>query len=376
MHIVDTTMFYTPQSGGVRTYLSAKHRALGAMPGMRHSIVVPGATSGREGDLHTVPAFGIPFGNGYRFPLRAQPWHRRLLQLSPDVIEVGDPYRLPWAALEAGTQLGVPVVGFYHSDLPRLVRSRCGRIGGKAAEIYVRRLYPRFDLVLAPSRVMADYLRSLDIPRVAVQPLGVDTALFHPGRRDEAVRRELNLSDKTRLLIFVGRGAREKNIDLLLETMKHLGSRYHLLLVGPGMPTRDLPSNVTSYPYYYEGTVLARWLASADAFIHAGAQETFGLVVLEAMASGLPVIGVRSGAVAELVTPGTGILADQVSARALAEATEYLLPLDLHAIGRLARAQVETQWSWDSVFRQLLTHYARLVKTRAPLALTPAPYAG
>jgi alpha-1,6-mannosyltransferase len=292
------------------------------------------------------------------------------------VIEVGDPYRLPWAALEAGTQLGVPVVGFYHSDLPRLVRSRCGRIGGKAAEIYVRRLYPRFDLVLAPSRVMADYLRSLDIPRVAVQPLGVDTALFHPGRRDEAVRRELNLSDKTRLLIFVGRGAREKNIDLLLETMKHLGSRYHLLLVGPGMPTRDLPSNVTSYPYYYEGTVLARWLASADAFIHAGAQETFGLVVLEAMASGLPVIGVRSGAVAELVTPGTGILADQVSARALAEATEYLLPLDLHAIGRLARAQVETQWSWDSVFRQLLTHYARLVKTRAPLALTPAPYAG
>jgi len=375
MHITDITMFYTPQSGGVRTYLQAKHRALNAMPGVRHSLLVPGATATSEDGVHTVPAPPIPFGQGYRFPLRTGAWRERIERLAPDLIEAGDPYRLPWAALAAGERLGVPVIGFYHSDLPRLVRARFGSALGAVAARYVRRLYPHFDLTLTPSRVMADYLVSIGILRVAVQPLGVDTEIFHPRRRDEEVRRELGLSDRTRLLIFAGRGAREKNIPLLLDTLRRLGPGYHLLLVGPGMPVRGLPPNVTVYPFYYDGRVLARWLASADAFIHAGAQETFGLVILEAMASGLPVIGMNAGAVAELVAPGTGILADRVSARALAEAAEYLFPLDLRAIGRLARARVEAQWGWDCVFQRLLTHYGRVMKTAFPLELAPAHYA-
>lgn len=375
MHITDITMFYAPQSGGVRTYLTAKHRAFTAMPGVRHSIVVPGAADSEADGVHTVAAPPIPFGHGYRFPLRTGAWNRRLQQLRPDVIEAGDPYRLPWAALAAGERLGVPVVGFYHSDLPRLVGARFGRGWSRLAERYVRRLYPHFDLTLAPSRVMADYLDGLGVPRVAVQPLGVDTALFHPAKRDANLRRELRLSERTRLLVFAGRGAREKNIPLLLETLRRLGPGYHLLLVGPGMPTQDIPANVTVYPQYFDGAVLARWLASADAFIHAGAQETFGLVVLEAMASGLPVIGVNAGAVAELVAPGSGILADRATARALAEATEYLFLLNLRAIGGLARTRVEARWSWDSVFPQLLAHYARLIRSGAPLALTPAQYA-
>lgn len=376
MHIVDITMFYAPQSGGVRTYLAAKHRALAAVPGVRHTVLVPGTRHAEADGVCTVPAPPIPFGHGYRFPLRTSPWYRRLLQLGPDVIEAGDPYRLPWAALAAGESLGVPVVGFYHSDLPRLVGARFGRAWHAVAEAYVRRLYPRFDLTLTPSRVMADYLASLQVPRVTVQPLGVDTALFHPARRDAGVRRELGLADDTRLLVFAGRGAREKNIPLLLDTLRRLGPACHLLLVGPGMPLRDLPPNVTVHARYHDGATLARWLASADAFIHAGTQETFGLVVLEAMASGLPVIGVNAGAVAELVAPGTGLLAERADAHALAATTEDLFALDLPALGRLARARVEAQWSWDGVFRQLLGHYARLTRSGAPRALTPAPYAG
>lgn len=375
MHIADVTMFYAPQSGGVRTYLTAKHRMLTAMPGVRHSILVPGAVRSEQDGVLTVAAPPIPFGNGYRFPLRTRPWCERLEQLRPDVIEAGDPYRLPWAALAAGERLGAPVVGFYHSDLPRLIRARFGDTWGGLARHYVRRLYPRFDLTLAPSQVMADYLESLGIPRVTVQPLGVDTALFHPSKRDPGVRRELGLTESTRLLAFAGRGAREKNIPLLLDTLRHLGPRYHLLLIGPGMPTQDLPANVTAYPYYFDSMAVSRWLASADAFIHGGAQETFGLVVLEAMASGLPVIGINAGAVAELVTPGSGILADWANSRSLAEATEYLFMLDTQAIGQLARTRIETQWSWDSVFRQMLIRYAGLIRSSAPLALTPAHYA-
>ncbi|MCC6208482.1 MAG: glycosyltransferase family 1 protein [Gammaproteobacteria bacterium] len=375
MHITDITMFYAPQSGGVRTYLTAKHRALAAMPGVCHSIVVPGATNSAQDGVHSVAAPPIPFGRGYRFPLRTRPWRERLERLRPDVIEAGDPYRLPWAALAAGERLGVPVVGFYHSDLPRLIRARFGDAWGGLAERYVKRLYPRFDLTLAPSRVMADYLESLGVPRVAVQPLGVDTALFHPSRSDPNVRSELGLPETTRLLVFAGRGAREKNIPLLFDTLRRLGPRYHLLLIGPGMPTQDIPANVTVYPYYFDGLAVSRWLASADAFIHGGAQETFGLVVLEAMASGLPVIGINAGAVAELVTPGSGMLAERASARSLAEATEYLFMLDARAIGRLARTRVETDRGWDSVFRQMLVRYASLIRNSAPLTLTPAHYA-
>ncbi|MBK8163543.1 MAG: glycosyltransferase family 1 protein [Gammaproteobacteria bacterium] len=375
MHITDITMFYAPQSGGVRTYLTAKHRALTAMPGVRHSIVVPGAADGEADGIHTVAAPPIPYGNGYRCPLRTGAWRRRLERLRPDVIEAGDPYRLAWAALAAGDRLGVPVVGFYHSDLPRLVGARFGDAWGGLAAAYVRRLYARFDLTLAPSRVMADYLESLGVPRVAVQPLGVDTTLFHPAKRDAGLRRELGLSGRTRLLVFAGRGAREKNIPVLLETLQRLGPHYHLLLIGPGMPVRDIPANVTVCPRYHDGAALSRWLASADAFIHAGAQETFGLVVLEAMASGLPVIGVNAGAVAELVAPGTGLLAQRADAPALAEAVEYLSALDLAAMGRLARARIEAHWSWDCVFRQLLARYAGLIRSGAPRALAPAHYA-
>ncbi|MCC6301653.1 MAG: glycosyltransferase family 1 protein [Gammaproteobacteria bacterium] len=375
MHIADITMFYAPQSGGVRTYLTAKHRLLSALPGVRHSIVVPGAADGGDDGVQSVAAPPIPFGHGYRFPLRTGPWRARLERLRPEVIEAGDPYRLPWAALDAGARLGVPVIGFYHSDLPRLVGARFGEVCGRLAERYVKRLYPHFDLTLAPSRVMADYLESLGVPRVAVQPLGVDTGLFHPSRRDPGVRRELGLPEATRLLVFAGRGAREKNIPLLLDTLRHLGPRHHLLLIGPGMPTRDIPANVTVYPYYFDGAALSRWLASADAFIHGGARETFGLVVLEAMASGLPVIGIDAGAVAELVTPGSGILAHRAEARSLAEAVEYLFMLDVRAIGRLARARVEAERGWDSVFRQMLVRYAGLIRSGAPLALTPAHYA-
>ena len=375
MHVADITMFYTPQSGGVRTYLAAKHHALSATPGVRHSILVPDAVAAEDEGIHTVPALPIPFGHGYRFPLRTEPWRKRLVELRPDVIEAGDPYRLPWAALAAGDKLGVPVVGFYHSDLTRLVRMRFGHAAGRFADRYVRRLYPHFDLTLAPSRVMADYLDSAGIPRVVVQPLGVDTERFHPRRRDATVRRDLGLPDRTRLLIFAGRSAREKNIPLLLETLGRLGAPYHLLLVGPGMPVHGLPSNVTTLAGYHDGAVLARWLASADAFIHAGTQETFGLVVLEAMASGLPVIGTTFGAVAELVTPSTGILSERASARALAEATETLFSLDPVAMGHIARARVAANRSWDIIFRQLFAHYARLIEAGAPLELAPAHYA-
>jgi hypothetical protein len=105
----------------------------------------------------------LPFGKGYRFPLRLAPWRNVLRDLQPDLIEVGDPYLTAWAALDARRQLDVPVIGFYHSDLPLLVSNRMGPWFTPNVEAYVSKLYGNFDRVLAPSQVMADKLIGLGV---------------------------------------------------------------------------------------------------------------------------------------------------------------------------------------------------------------------
>ncbi|MBF8636181.1 glycosyltransferase family 1 protein [Pseudomonas putida] len=356
VHIADITMFYAPASGGVRTYLDAKHHRLDAVQGVRHSLLIPGASARHEGGVYHVPALPLPFGKGYRFPVRLAPWCNTLRTLKPDLIEVGDPYLTAWAALEARRQLDVPVIGFYHSDLPLLVSNRMGNWFTPNVEAYVSKLYGNFDRVLAPSKVMADKLRRLGVRDVHVQPLGVDLETFNPARRDPQVRAELGIADTCRLLIYAGRGSREKNLPVLLECMRQLGRGYHLLLVGSNMPA-NVPDNVSVIGQFCPPDQVARLMASADLLVHAGDQETFGLVILEAMASGTPVVAVRAGAFGEIVNDQCGRLCQPNDARAMALAVREAFEAGARKLGAQARRHVEQHYSWDNVVNGLLEHY-------------------
>ena len=356
MHIADITMFYAPASGGVRTYLDAKHHRLDAIQGVRHSLLIPGASAHNADGIYQVPALPLPFGKGYRFPVRLAPWCKTLRSLKPDLIEVGDPYLTAWAALEARRQLDVPVIGFYHSDLPLLVSNRMGNWFTPNVEAYVSKLYGNFDRVLAPSRVMADKLRRLGVRDVHVQPLGVDLATFHPSKRDSNVRAELGIGDTTRLLIYAGRGSREKNLPVLLACMQQLGHPYHLLLVGSGMPA-NVPDNVSVIGQFCPPEEVARLMASADLLVHAGDQETFGLVILEAMASATPVVAVRAGAFGEIVNDQCGRLCTANDAQAMATAVREAFEAGVRKLGAQARRHVEQHYSWDNVVAGLLQHY-------------------
>ncbi|MBJ9976857.1 glycosyltransferase family 1 protein [Pseudomonas sp. S75] len=349
-------MFYAPASGGVRTYLDAKHPRLDALPGVRHSLLIPGASAGHADGIYQVPALPLPFGKGYRFPVRLAPWCNTLRGLQPDLIEVGDPYLTAWAALEARRQLDIPVIGFYHSDLPLLVGNRMGNWFTPNVEAYVSKLYGNFDRVLAPSQIMGDKLSRLGVRDVHVQPLGVDLELFHPDKHDDQLRAQLGLADTTRLLVFAGRGSREKNLPVLLDCMRHLGSDYHLLLVGSGMPTH-VPDNVSISRQFCPAAEVARLLASADLLVHAGDQETFGLVILEAMASATPVVAVRAGAFSELVDERWGRLCRPNDAKAMAQSVREAFEDDVTALGQRARQQVERHYAWDRVVEGLLEHY-------------------
>lgn len=366
MHVVDVTLFFAPHSGGVKRYLLAKRRFFSTRPHLRHTLVVPGPRSReRERGLIELASPRIPFGGGYRLPLGWKQWAATLRDLQPDVIEAADPYHLAWVALGVADRLGVPAVAFAHSDLARLFGDRFAPAIGRAAGAYLRRLYNRFDCVLAPSRLIAERLGDLGIANVAVQPLGVDGTIFHPHRADPGLRRELGLADATRLLIFAGRMAREKEIPLLLRVLADLGAPYHLLLVG-GERREALAANVTMLPYEQDSARLARLLASSDALIHAGRHETFGMILVEAMACALPVIAVRSGAVTEIVGPPIGLVAEPDDARSLADAVRSLFASDRDAMGAFARARAERDYLWEHTLPRLLHRYAELVRAHAP----------
>jgi alpha-1,6-mannosyltransferase len=366
VHIADITMFYAPASGGVRTYLDAKHRRLGRHPGIRHSLLIPGAHLSEQDGIYTVPAPALPFGKGYRFPWRLAPWRNVLRDLQPDLIEVGDPYLTAWAALDARRQLDVPVIGFYHSDLPLLASNRMGNWCTPNVEAYIRKLYSNFDRVLAPSQVMADKLMRLGVKNVYVQPLGVDLKTFNPSVRDPGLRAELGINEDTRLLIFAGRGSKEKNLPVLLNCMKHLGKPYHLLLVGSPMPA-VVPDNVTVINEFCSTPQVARLMASSDALLHAGDQETFGLVILEAMASGIPVVAVAAGAFKEIVTPACGLLCTPGNPLAMAHAVRELFAHGSVARGQQARLHAEQHYAWDAVVSSLLGHYHAVLGSQPPL---------
>lgn len=367
MHIADITMFYAPASGGVRTYLDAKHRRLSIKPGIRHSLLIPGSHFSEQDGIYTVPAPALPFGKGYRFPLRLAPWRNVLQDLQPDLIEVGDPYLTAWAALDARRQLDVPVIGFYHSDLPLLVSNRMGNWLTTNVEAYVSKLYGNFDRVLAPSQVMADKLTGLGVRNVFVQPLGVDLQTFNPSARDPGLRAELGIAEDTRLLIFAGRGSKEKNLPVLLNCMKRLGPRYHLLLVGSSMPAL-VPDNVSVIDEFCPAPQVARLMASADALLHAGDQETFGLVILEAMASGIPVVAVAAGAFSEIVSEHCGLLCAPNNPLAMANAVRELFSQGSVTLGQQARQHVERHYAWEVVVNSLLGHYHAVLGSPMPLA--------
>jgi alpha-1,6-mannosyltransferase len=362
-HLVDTTMFYAPRSGGVKRYLTAKRAWIAkARPDLRHTLVVPSARTADDGrGLVTVGSVKIPFGSGYRWPTSVRKWTAELVTQRPDLIEAGDPFGPGLAAQDAGQRLGVPVVGFAHGDPSAQAAIHFGEWAEAPARKRLVEVLRRFDKVVAASRHIADRLVDAGVENIAIQPLGVDVDVFHPRRRDPGrVRAELDLPRDARLLVFAGRPAKEKNIEALIEAAGLLGPDYHLLLISAGGATEWRDGNITALPYVRDPRALSRVMSSCDAFVHANEHEPFGLVVLEAMASGLPIVGPGCGGVRELVDCEVGQVAAQSTGRGMAEAIDALFQRDLEALSRAARTRAVTRYGWDHVFASLGSLYAGL----------------
>jgi alpha-1,6-mannosyltransferase len=352
-HLVDTTMFWSPRGGGVARYLRSKRQWLHRHTDWRHTLLVPGRESS---ETRSLAAPALPIAGGYRFPLSRSSAAREIAALEPDLIEAGDPYRLAWSALDAAWKRGVPVTFFCHSNPAALAERYAGEVGSRAVRRYLRRLLAQFDAVFAASQWMVGELRDLDLDNVVHQPLGVDTAAFHPRFADPHWRAELGVGHHNFVLIYAGRYAPEKNLHLLTDAVRKLGNDVVLVTIGGG-PCPPAGDRVLRLPYQHDAAALARALASADLFVHAGDQETFGLAALEALACGTPVVTRACAGATDLIDGRSALGVETASSDAYAAAIASMRSRarDLRAAARRRALLFDAHQAFDRLLRRYRT---------------------
>jgi alpha-1,6-mannosyltransferase len=383
----DVTQSWSDVGGGVRTYLRHKRRHIFADTPHRHLLIVPGprdaveTEEGGRGITVTVASPKVPGSLHYRLLLRSHAVRDVLAEFMPDVIECQDAYNLPWTAIgHARRNPGAALVAAYMTDFPTVYVDRpfskwLGRPLGVAASrlcySYCARLYRRFDAVYALSENGgAAKLRSFGIPDVDVVPLGVELGQFSPGKRNPRLRRLLGVADGQPLLVYAGRLDAEKRPQVVVEAFERLPASLGatLLLLGDG-PLRDQfigreEERIFAPGYCRDRDDLAAWLASADLYVSAMADETFGISVIEAQASGLPVVGVAAGAMVDRVPDGLGLVGEVDDAEVMASNILSVLSCDMAAMGERARAHA-LQFSWDQSMELLFGIVYRKALARA-----------
>lgn len=227
-------------------------------------------------------------------------------QQTPDIIHVATEGPLGLAALNAARRLGIPVISSYHSNFA----SYCDHYGlgfmQNMVTRYLRHFHNRTRLCLVPTVHLADKLTQYGYRNVEVLARGVDTSLFNPLRRSTLLRREWRATPDTLVVAHVGRLAPEKNLKLVLRSFTALKLRYpdaRLVFVGDGPSRRQLEYDFPEHCFagMRSGIDLAEHYASADLFLFPSMTETYGNVVPEALASGLPVIAYDLAAASVLI---------------------------------------------------------------------------
>lgn len=383
MKICDITQAYTPTGGGIRTYLHEKRRFIQDCTTHQHLLIVPGEDDvvTHEGRLIkvTIASPLIPKCEPYRFILRLEKVAEILDSFKPDVIEIGTGYALPLAVLYHRRHCRCVLVGYYHTDYPaayiepvmhKLFGGKFARQAMRLGERYVSLVHNEYDVTLTSSLSMQQRMQELGVSSVEVIPLGVDLGLFNPRKRDYALRRRFGISDHDLMLIYTGRLDKEKRIDFVVRAFNKMSTDKNafLVVIGEG-PLKDMLSQLAGsnprilvLPFQNDREMLARMLASADIYVTAGPHETFALSVLEAQASGLPVVGVNAGALIERVPESTGLLAQADSEDNMAALIEELSANGFRDKGRNARILVEQNFSWQRTFETMFDLYEKLYR--------------
>ncbi len=386
--ICDLTQSWSPTGGGgISTYLKEKrkyfqkhsqHRLLQIVPGPQDRIKVEGRTILAEVGAPLV--WGSP---NYRWINRNDAVFALLREYQPDIIESLCPWVLPWIAIRHRWRFpDTALVAGYRTDFPnahvyRVMNDMAGHYPAaffrSIAYSYAWMTYNRFDRVYTLNREAEAMLNGLGQRNTGVLGLGVDIDHFAPEHRDPGFRARMGLPETDGpLLIYAGRIDNEKRADMLVAMFKALPADLGaaMVLVGDGKLRAQLQEEARGLPIAFPGFEtdrheLARALASSDIYVSGMADETFGISVLEAQASGLPVVGVASGAMFERVPEGTGLLGPVGDTAAMAANVARVWRGDYAAMRAASLALANRHNRWQQTFEHLINvEYAAALEAR------------
>jgi glycosyltransferase involved in cell wall biosynthesis len=371
LRIAFFTETFLPATDGVVTRLKHTIKELLEM-GDQMLVIAPkygeGPGSYEGVPIHRVSSVPFPPYPQIKLSLSNPGVGLALRRFDPDLIHAVNPFVLGWGAPYFSRKLGVPLVASYHTNVAAYARFYGLDFFDRVTRWHTRRLHNRAALNLCTSEATLRYLRQEGIERLYLWPQGVDATHFHPDRYSKDWRVRLTRGHPgERLLLYVGRLGHEKDIGRLSSVLDEV-PRVRLALVGDGPARRDLEEEFAGTPTVFTGVLqgdeLARAFASADAFVFPSTTETLGMAMIEALASGLPVLAASTGATEEVVTDGeTGLLYDPTSRASLVAAVEKVVSDDgLRAqMSMRARAAAERR-DWRFSTRTLRGYYGEALR--------------
>ncbi|WP_414565277.1 MULTISPECIES: glycosyltransferase family 4 protein [unclassified Anabaena] len=333
-------------------------------------VIAPegGITEHKGAKVYGVTGFPLPLYPELKMALPRPAIGYALEEFQPDIIHVVNPAVLGLAGIFYSKMLKIPLVASYHTHLPQYLQHYgLGMLEGFLWEL-IKNAHNQASLNLCTSTVMMEELTTHGIERVQVWQRGVDTELFHPDLASPKMRSRLTQNHpESPLLLYVGRLSAEKEIERIKPILEAIPDA-RLALVGDGPHRQELEKHFsgthTHFVGYLMGQELGSAFASADAFIFPSRTETLGLVLLEAMAAGCPVVAARSGGIPDIVTDGiNGYLFDPTAdIQDAITATVRLLEnqQEREIIRQNARKEAES-WGWSAATCQLQDYYQKVV---------------
>ncbi|HEV2236551.1 MAG TPA: glycosyltransferase family 1 protein [Ktedonobacterales bacterium] len=371
MRIALFTETFVPNTDGIVTRLT--HTIDQLMRAGDEVMVIAPAAHGQPESYHGARVMGAysfkpPFYPQMRFglPMPRRTLARALRQFAPQVVHAVNPVSLGLGAVYFARRRRIPLVASYHANLAAFAHRYHLGLLERPGWAYLRALHNLARLNLCTSRPVQADLAARGFRRLALWDPGVDAEQFHPDHRAASWRERLTGGHAERTLILsVGRLAKEKHLEALAPALAALPG-CHLAIVGDGPHAAALRHTFAGLPATFVGPLhgaeLAAAYASADLFIMPSPTETLGLVVIEAMAAGLPVVAARRGGIPDLVVDGaTGMLYDYDEAGALAGALRIVAgdPLLRLTMGAAGRRRAE-RWSWRETTARLRERYTEV----------------
>ncbi|WP_448337125.1 glycosyltransferase family 4 protein [Chloroflexus aurantiacus] len=301
----------------------------------------------------------------------------RLQRFQPDLVHLVGPVVLGAIVPGIVRRLGLPLIASYHTDFGAYSQHYGFGFLKHGVNAWLRWIHNRCRINLCPSRFTMNVLRAAGFRRLRIWGRGVDIERFHPRYRSEAWRAAVGAQPGERVVLYVGRVAAEKRVDLLPEAIRGLPNA-RLVIVGDGPFRSELQRRCAGLPVHFTGYLkgedLATAYASADVFVFPSDTDTFGQVVQEAMASALPVVAARAGGALDLIHHGqNGYLFTPGVVSDLRSRLREVLASDERRLaqGTVGRAIAE-QRSWPRVMQELMGYYAQVLRPRRVRSLRPS----